>query len=44
MNSAEVNAVGEPAPWLQATLTDTNSGVLLKMEAANLTDAEWMKE
>ncbi len=36
--------VGEPAPWLQATFTDTTNGVLLKMEAANLTDDEWVKE
>jgi hypothetical protein len=36
--------VGDPAPWLRATLTDTNDGVLLEMEDINLTDAEWVKE
>ena len=36
--------VGDPAPWLQATFTDITNGVLLKMEAVNLTHAEWVKE
>jgi len=36
--------VGDPVPWLRATFTDDTGGVLLKMEAVNLTAAEWVKE
>lgn len=36
--------VGDRVPWLQATFTDHAAGVLLKMEAVNLTAAEWVKE
>jgi hypothetical protein len=36
--------VGDPAPWLRATFTDATNGVLLKMEAINLTAAEWVKD
>jgi len=36
--------VGDPLPWLRATFTDDTNSVLLKMEAVNLTAAEWVKE